>query len=240
MEEKENLPSELPSLEENTVEEEVEAVEDQLLLTREEILEMHLFPKCLEKFLLLLVEEQDLDKPVELLAFFWYFMTFAYTVVVVLVGTVFFRFQHTLGESMAPTIGEEEVCVIWRFCYTPKQGDVISFLVNLQQFGELEEMEGMAFFGKRIIATEGQSLVMDYENNCIWVDGDLLEEEYLPENLLMEPVWEECDYPYVVPMGEVFVMGDNRNASTDSRWRGMGAVPVERILGKVIFVFPDS
>ena len=94
---------------------------------------------------------------------------------------------------------------------------------------------------KRVIATEGQTVSIDYSTSTVYVDGQPLDEP---------SVWEFMDrrtgpysgqIPFVVPEGSVFVMGDNRNNSTDSRHELLGPVDKGYILGRAVFIlFPFS
>ena len=86
---------------------------------------------------------------------------------------------------------------------------------------------------KRVIATEGQVINIDFDNGIVYVDGEAIQEDYI-----MEPTTNKIDFigPQTVPEGCVFVMGDNRNASTDSRKTEIGMVDSRLILGKAYFV----
>lgn len=89
---------------------------------------------------------------------------------------------------------------------------------------------------KRVIATEGQTIEIDFDRGRVYVDGELLDEPYIAE-----PTHNQLDFqgPQTVPEGCVFVMGDNRNASSDSRRAQIGMVDERLIVGKVLLrVFP--
>ena len=89
---------------------------------------------------------------------------------------------------------------------------------------------------KRVIATEGQTVEIDFDRHIVYVDGKKLDEPYIAE-----PTANKIDFTgiQVVPEGCVFVMGDNRNDSTDSRDERIGMVDTRDIIGKVVYVaFP--
>ena len=92
---------------------------------------------------------------------------------------------------------------------------------------------------KRIIAVEGQTVDIDYQTGTVYVDGEALDEPYLNEP--MEEPWYEDLTSVTVPEGSVFVMGDNRNHSNDSRDVTLGTVDTRYLLGKAEFIcFPFS
>ena len=108
--------------------------------------------------------------------------------------------------------------------YTPKAGDVVI----------LDENTGLdEALVKRVIATEGQTVNID-EQGYVKVDGIYIDEPYIAEPIA-EDRRGDHDYPVEVPEGCVFVMGDNRNHSTDSRSSQVSFVPVEDVVGKVVF-----
>ena len=88
---------------------------------------------------------------------------------------------------------------------------------------------------KRIIATEGQSVEINYDENAVYVDGEKIDEPYIYEEML-DISFGSTDY-WVVPEDHVFVMGDNRNNSRDSRSDSVGFVNRDTIEGKVVFRF---
>ena len=91
---------------------------------------------------------------------------------------------------------------------------------------------------KRVIATEGQTVDIDFLAGVVYVDGVALEEDYTytPTNLS-----EGTAFPLTVEEGHVFLMGDNRNRSQDSRSTEIGQVDCREIMGKAIFlVFPGT
>ena len=91
---------------------------------------------------------------------------------------------------------------------------------------------------KRIIATEGQTVDIDYATGSVFVDGVLLDEPYINELTFLD---EGMTFPVQVPEGSVFVMGDNRNNSSDSRNPQLGTVDVRYIIGKAEFlIFPGT
>ena len=89
---------------------------------------------------------------------------------------------------------------------------------------------------KRVIATAGQTVDIDFNLGQVYVDGELLDEDYINDYTYRE---EGTVFPLTVPEGEVFLMGDNRNHSNDSRDSSLGTVDTRLLIGKAVFlVFP--
>ena len=137
------------------------------------------------------------------------------------------RMVNVVGHSMVPTLEQSDKVVISNLFYHPKQGDV----VVLRKQTLMQEP-----IVKRIIATEGQTVDIDFDDGVVYVDGKALDEPYVNE-----PVHDRENFEgkITVPEGCVFVMGDNRNASTDSRDARLGCVDTRYIMGRVYFtLFP--
>ena len=141
----------------------------------------------------------------------------------VIVFAFFVRIIGVIGQSMEPSFHEGDSVVISRLFYEPRQGDV----VVLRKLSFQEEP-----IIKRIIATGGQTVDIDFEAGVVYVDDQPLEEPYTAEAVRM-PL--DFDGKITVPENSVFVMGDNRNHSTDSRSRNLGFVDERYIMGKVLF-----
>ena len=153
---------------------------------------------------------------------------------VVLVFTFLGMVIGVSGTSMYPTLHHQDIMVIQRVGYTPAQGDV----VVLRKDSFLEEA-----IVKRVIAVAGQEVEIDYDANTVYVDGVALDEPYInqeDEDVMVERsgmVYRE----FTVPKGCIFVMGDNRNDSTDSRYAELGMVDTGYVLGRALCVaFPFS
>ncbi len=145
----------------------------------------------------------------------------------VIMFVFFFRLVDVVGSSMYPTLEHGDKMVVSDVFYKPEQGDIIIF--------RKDEYKPEALV-KRVIATEGQTVEIDFNKGRVYVDGVLLDEPYIAE-----PTRNQIDFTglQVVPEGCVFVMGDNRNDSTDSRDARIGMVDERLIIGKVLFtVFP--
>ena len=129
------------------------------------------------------------------------------------------------GASMQNTLQHNDRLIVWRLGYEPKAGDIIV----LQQ-------EGKDPYIKRVIATEGQEVNIDFVTHEVSVDGVVLDEPYIKE-----PTSRRGDvtFPVVVPDDCVFVMGDNRNNSMDSRVSSVGMVENDDVMGKAVLrIFP--
>lgn len=127
------------------------------------------------------------------------------------------------GKSMVPTLLHGELMVVQCIGYTPQQGDI----VVLTQSSFREEA-----IVKRLIAKGGQRVEIDYDAGTVSVDGVVLEEPYINE-----PMLPRGDVTSVtVPEGHIFVMGDNRNVSADSRYNDVGLVDERRVLGHALAV----
>ena len=87
---------------------------------------------------------------------------------------------------------------------------------------------------KRVIAKGGDTISIDYAAGTVKVNGKVLEEDYIAEPTYLG---YDVEFPYTVPEGTVFVMGDNRNASLDSRSSYVGCIDEQDILGKVLLCF---
>lgn len=148
-------------------------------------------------------------------------------IVCIIVFVFIFRIVDVSGDSMNPTLINGDKLVVSDVFYKPKQGDIVIF--------RKDEYKAEALV-KRVIATEGQTIEIDFDRGRVYVDGELLDEPYIAE-----PTRNQLDFqgPQTVPAGCVFVMGDNRNASSDSRKAEIGMVDERLIVGKVLLrVFP--
>lgn len=148
-------------------------------------------------------------------------------VVMLLIFTFIARPATVDGESMIPTLQNGERLVISNLFYEPTAGDIVVLC------GEADREEGKNLI-KRIIATEGQTIDIDFEAGEVYVDGQKLDEPYILEPTYLD---EGTEFPLTVPKGEIFVMGDNRNGSRDSRSLTVGTVKEEYIVGRVLFRF---
>ncbi len=135
------------------------------------------------------------------------------------------RFAVVSGESMEKTLYDGEVLLVSDLFYEPKQGDIIVF--------QSPTILHNAAVVKRVIALEGQVVDIDFEKWVVTVDGVPLDEPYV--NYLPE-VMRGSDYtfPVTVEEGKIFVMGDNRNKSSDSRSVMIGQVDTRYVLGRLI------
>ncbi len=146
---------------------------------------------------------------------------------VILIFTFLLRVANVDGESMLPTLTNGDRLIVSHLFYEPKAGDIV--IVNSEKLNKA--------IVKRVIAVEGQSVKVDPAAGTVEVDGVILDEPYILEATKEDEGFH--DYPVVVPEGCVFVMGDNRMNSTDSRSQWVGFVEDDDILGKVIFrIFP--
>lgn len=148
---------------------------------------------------------------------------------VVAVSFVFsflFRTVGVVGNSMLPTLHNGDRIVLTAFEYTPEYGDVV---VTCQP-SKNPAIEDVLV--KRVIATGGQEVDIDFTEGIVYVDGEALVEPYINDFTRDR---EDFYDPVTVPEGYVFVMGDNRNASTDSRSNSVGFIREEYILGKALF-----
>ena len=159
-------------------------------------------------------------------------------VAVVVVFTLVFKVVTIDGGSMRETLHNGDKVVISNLFYTPKQKDIVVISRNIDNS---YESESQAPIIKRVIATEGQIVDIDFNTGMVYVDGDALDEPYTrtPTNLSYD-----IQFPVKVDDGCVFVLGDNRNDSHDSRSSligNNGMIDTRYILGKAILkVFPFS
>lgn len=142
----------------------------------------------------------------------------------ILVFVFFARILGIDGYSMYKTLTNNDRVIVSNLFYKPEHGDVV--IIKTDYFGNTPIV-------KRIIATEGQTVDIDFDSGIVYVDGKALEEEYVNGST---NVHEDFSGPVTVPEGHVFVMGDNRNESTDSRDDRVGFVDTRCILGKVYFI----
>lgn len=148
------------------------------------------------------------------------------TAVVILIFTFIVRITVVDGPSMNNTLTHGDILIVSDIMYEPKYGDI----VVLQNVNSLYSQPIV----KRVIATEGQTVDIDFETWTVTVDGTVLDEEsyrYLASDAV---VTSNIEFPVTVPDGCVFVMGDNRNHSADSRDYRIGMIDTRCIFGRVI------
>ena len=129
------------------------------------------------------------------------------------------------GTSMVPTLHNGDKVLVSDLFYEPARGDIVVF--------KKDSYDDNKALVKRVIATAGQEVNIDTEAGTVAVDGVQLAESYIADLTKRED--GAFHYPFTVPEGYIFVMGDNRMASTDSRNPAIALVPKEQVLGTVLF-----
>lgn len=148
-------------------------------------------------------------------------------VVVVVVFTFFFRLISVDGTSMLPTLHHGDMMIVSGLGYTPKHGDVVVVNKPIADLGPIV---------KRVIGMGGDTVDIDFATGEVSVNGEMLEEPYINEPTYTP---EGMQFPLVVPEGQLFLLGDNRNGSSDSRDPKIGLVDSRYVIGKVRgIVFP--
>lgn len=149
-------------------------------------------------------------------------------VAAILCGILIFIFVGRIigveGNSMLNTLQNGDKVIMSGLFYQPKYGDIV--VLKTEAFGQTPIV-------KRVIATEGQTINIDFSSGEVTIDDHVILEDYI-----REPTTAQLDFvgPITIPPGFIFVMGDNRNESTDSRSSLVGLVDTREILGKVLFI----
>ena len=153
-------------------------------------------------------------------------------IIIAVVFTFVFRLVGVKGQSMESTLFEND----W----------LITMEHEEYVYGDIVVITEPNYFNepliKRVIATEGQTVDIDYSTSTVYVDGVALNEPYINESFILQNS-DDIPFPYTVPEGHLFCMGDNRNHSTDSRSNLIGAVDERYILGRAmlrVLPFGDS
>lgn len=136
------------------------------------------------------------------------------------------------GDSMLPSLHNRDFLLLEsNFLYDAEDieyGDVV--VLNVPYYWERDK----SLIVKRVIATEGQTVYIDYDDHGIYVDGVRLQEDYINEDTIRR-LWSgeyQLELPATVPEGHIFVLGDNRNNSSDSRFAPVGMIDERCVLGK--------
>lgn len=160
---------------------------------------------------------------------------FVYAIAAVLaLNLFFFRSITVSGESMNDTLLNNDMIIATNFMYTPKYGDIV--IIEADRL----HLHGTVLYGetiiKRVIAVEGDTIRIDFENGIVYRNGEALEEDYIKEPIRdHHQGWIENNKDYTVPEHCVFVMGDNRNRSNDSRnMNEVGFIDTNYIMGKAM------
>ncbi len=169
--------------------------------------------------------------------FEWLEILVSAIIILVILFSFVFKVVTISGPSMQNTLFDGEKVIISNIAYTPTQGDIVVISRNANNITNPSDANTPII--KRVIATEGQVVDINYQTGKVFVDGVELEEDYTKTPTTLKGT---VDFPVVVPEGCVFVLGDNRNNSTDSRNKTIGEngmVDTRHVLGKALFrIFP--
>ena len=148
---------------------------------------------------------------------------------VVVLFTFVFRIVIVDGQSMESTLHNGELMLVSSNSYEGERGDII--VLYSDSFHRP--------IVKRIIAVAGDTVDIDFDNAQVYLNGEVLDEPYLDDFYYYD--YEGVDFPQTVPEDCVFVLGDNRTGSTDSRSPSIGMVSTDAVIGKVYYtIFPFS
>lgn len=159
-------------------------------------------------------------------AFEWLESCVFAVVLILLVFTFFFRSATVTGSSMVPTLIDGQRLVLQQIGYNdPQYGDIV--VVDRTQ----NEQPPII---KRVIGKAGDEIDIDFQTGLVYRNGEKLEEPYTNEPTTTQ---YDVQFPIIVPEDTIFVLGDNRNHSADSRDQEIGMVDLRRVMGKAIFRF---
>lgn len=185
------------------------------------------------------ISEKDLDKNQKFdesvrKDFLPYLKDLAVVLCIILVVFLFcFRIAVVDGDSMQDTLTDGDYVLLLNRMISgaPEYGDIVVISTNSYSNGKP--------IIKRVIATEGQVVDIDFESGTVSVDGVILDEPYIKD--LTKRSWDGVSYPLTVEEGCIFVMGDNRMNSTDSRCPIIGQIDCREVIGKAFFrIFPGD
>lgn len=167
------------------------------------------------------------EKQTKQAAYEWVQTLVCSVLAIVVLFTFVVRVIRVDGESMRETLQDQDMLLVWNghLCGAYQAGDIV--VLSKASF------RNGAPIVKRVIATEGQTVDIDFNAGVVYVDGAALEEDYI-----REPTWtpEGISFPITVPEGQIFVLGDNRNDSSDSRHSDLGTIDTRMVIGKAVFL----
>lgn len=146
--------------------------------------------------------------------------------VALLLFKVIFGCVVVYGNSMNPSLKNGDLVIVQHILYTPERGDIVALVAPEYNKPRLI---------KRVIAIEGDTVDIDFDTGIVTLNGEILQEDYIAE-----PTYTNygTEFPLTVEPGHVFVMGDNRNDSYDSRVPTIGQIDVDNIIGGKLFSIP--
>ena len=167
------------------------------------------------------MEQRQKEKNTTILEWFDALVLSLTLVLIILLFIV--RTVNVDGISMEPTLKDGDQLLARSIAYTPQRGDVVV-------------VDGYTSFGKplvkRVIGVGGDTIDIDFEEGEVEVNGEVLEEPYISAPTTLQ---YDLNFPVTVPEGQVFLMGDNRPRSKDSRHSDIGFIDERDILGEVVF-----
>ena len=150
-------------------------------------------------------------------------------IAVAIIFTFGFKVSTVSGHSMNNTLKHGDRLIITAKDYSVDYGDI----VIISQPNDYNEV-----LVKRVIALGGQTIDIDLKKGTVSIDGVVLDEPYIRERMVVSG--DGFDYPLTIPEGKVFVMGDNRNESGDSRFAAVGLIDERYIVGEAVYRIGDK
>lgn len=159
--------------------------------------------------------------------------------IMIILFTYVFQIATVKGDSMLPTLQDTDKLLVFQMNARPNNGDIVIIRaessVLFEQNGFLYTAEGLhKSIVKRVVAVGGQTLDINSEEGIVYLNGEPLEELYTNTITQLPNEDNAFTYPFTIPEGFVFVMGDNRDISMDSRYTDVGLVAEEDIEGVVV------
>lgn len=160
--------------------------------------------------------------------------------IIVLLCSYVFHFAAVQGDSMNPTLEAGNQLLVNALAVEPECGDIV--IIDADRAALLREGDGEPYLidglhkviVKRVIAVGGQTIDMDFDRGIVYRDGVEINEPYISSPTNAPAINAAFHYPITIPEGYVYVMGDNRIVSKDSRYGDVGLIPLSQIGGTVI------